>query len=67
MRESTDPPGGFVVMFFRTQSGELRCRVTDVVSRATWIAPDTLGLWKLLVVRNEGQPEPASNIDRPAE
>jgi len=60
MRESTDPPGGFVVMFFRTQSGELRCRVTDVVTRSTWIASDTLALWRLLVVRNEGQLAPES-------
>jgi len=58
MREGVDPPGGFVVMFFRTQSGELRCRVTDVVSRATWIAADTLALWRLLIVRSDGPARP---------
>jgi hypothetical protein len=44
-------PGSFVVMFFRTKTGELRCRVTDVVTRETWIASSASSLWRMLVER----------------
>jgi hypothetical protein len=44
-------PGSFVVVFFRTSTGELRCRVTDVVTRETWVAQGASSLWQLLVER----------------
>jgi hypothetical protein len=46
-------PGSFVVIFFRTRAGELRCRVTDVVSQETWVASAAPSLWQLLVERRE--------------
>jgi hypothetical protein len=46
MQDQTD---SFVVMFFRTNSGELRCRVTAVASRQTWIADRATDLRQLLV------------------
>jgi len=48
-------PGSFVVMFFQTKAGELRCRVTDVASREAWIARSALDLWHLLVERRDAQ------------
>ncbi len=44
-------PGSFVVVFFHTRAGELRCRVTDVVARTTWIVEGPSELWRLLVTR----------------
>ena len=49
-------PGSFVVVFFHTRAGELRCRVTDVVARTTWIVEGPAQLWQLLV-RQRAQPE----------
>jgi hypothetical protein len=49
-------PGSFVVVFFRTRAGELRCRVTDVVTRETWVASAANSLWQLLVERREVTP-----------
>ena len=50
-------PGNFVVVFFHTKAGELRCRVTDVVERTTWIVEGASDLWQLLVTRHAA-PEP---------
>lgn len=44
-------PCSFVVVFFHTRAGELRCRVTDVVARQTWIIESASALWQLLVAR----------------
>jgi|GEM_PF-4148584 len=41
-------PGSFVVVFFFTKAGELKCRVTDVASRTTWIAERATDLRRLL-------------------
>jgi hypothetical protein len=46
-----EQPGSYVVMFFRTKSGELRCRVTDVLSRESWIANAASDAWRLLIER----------------
>jgi hypothetical protein len=44
-----DRPDSFVVVFFRTNAGELRCRVTAVVTRETWIVEHAADLRQLLV------------------
>lgn len=45
-------PGSFVVVFFSTKAGDLRCRVTDVVTREAWIVDNASALWQLLVKRH---------------
>jgi hypothetical protein len=47
-----DRPDSFVVVFFRTNAGELRCRVTAVVTRETWIVEHASDLRQLLVERH---------------
>jgi|GEM_PF-4079244 len=40
-----------VLRFFRTQSGRLRCRITEAESRETWISPDAKALRALVAKR----------------
>lgn len=53
-------PGGFVVVFFHTKTGELRCRVTNVLERKTWLVEGAPTLFRLLAkggppVTDEGE------------
>jgi hypothetical protein len=37
-----------VLQFFVASSGELRCRVTDIYSRRTWMVPSARAVFDLL-------------------
>ena|GEM_PF-5611734 len=44
-----DNADSFVVVFFRTNAGELRCRVTAVITRESWVVDHAANLRQLLV------------------
>ncbi|HEY7993424.1 MAG TPA: hypothetical protein VID24_04405 [Candidatus Eremiobacteraceae bacterium] len=45
-----EKPRSFVVVFFRSRSGELCCRVTEVSAQKTWVAQRAPALLRLLIV-----------------
>ena len=59
MMHSEDRPSSFVVAFFYTRADELRCRVTEVGTQETWIAPDASSLRQLLLERLDKGSAPA--------
>ncbi len=44
-----DVPGSFVIVFFRSRAGELRCRVTDVAAQKSWAVQQAPAVLQLLV------------------
>jgi hypothetical protein len=44
-----DVPGSFVIVFFRSRAGELRCRVTDVAAQKSWAVQQARRVLQLLV------------------
>ena len=49
-------PNSFVAVFFRSRGGELRCRVTEVATHATWGVQRPESLWLLLAEGREKPP-----------
>lgn len=49
---SLDRPQSYVVHFIRTLAGELRCRVTDVLTRESWIVEEGDELRMRLVAKS---------------
>jgi hypothetical protein len=52
-----ESPRSFVVVFFHTRGDELRCRVTDVNTRESWIVRGAPGLWQLLLAEHNAAKE----------
>jgi hypothetical protein len=52
MTPKCDEKDSFVVVFFRNASGELRCRVTEVVTRQAWIVQHAQEIRLLLTQRH---------------